>query len=50
MNKIYIEDLRLFTEEYVTAEQLRLASGGWWQPPLLASAPIDQRFDILIII
>ena len=47
MNNIYIEDLRFFTEEYVSAEQLRLESGGWWQTPLLTSAPIDQRFDIL---
>ncbi len=30
MNKVYIEDLRLFTEEYVSTEQFRLESGGWW--------------------
>ena len=47
MNKMFIEDLRFFTEQYVSAEQLRHTSGGWWQTPLLASAPIDQRFDIL---
>jgi len=47
MKKVLIEDLRFFTEEYVLAEQFRHASGGWWQTPLLASAPIDQRFDIL---
>ena len=47
MDKIYIEDLRLFTEEYVLAEQSGLESGGWWQNPLLSSAPIDHRFDIL---
>jgi epoxyqueuosine reductase QueG len=47
MNKVYIEDLRFFTEEYVSAEQFKLASGGWWQTPLLSSAPIDQRFDML---
>jgi len=47
MDKVYIEDLRFFTEEYVSAEQIKLESGGWWQPPLLSSAPIDQRFDIL---
>lgn len=47
MNKVYIEDLRIFTEEYVADEQSGFEFGGWWQAPLLASAPIDQRFDIL---
>ena len=47
MNKVFIEDLRFFTEEYVSAEQFKLASGDWWKTPLLSSAPIDSRFDIL---
>jgi len=47
LKKVLIEDLRFFIKEYVSAEQFRHASGGWWQLPLLASAPIDQRFDIL---
>jgi hypothetical protein len=47
MGKINIEDLRLLAEDYVLAERSRLESGGWWQSPLLSSAPIDHRFDIL---
>jgi epoxyqueuosine reductase len=47
MGKINIGDLRLFAEQYVSTEQSRLESGGWWQTPLLSSAPIDHRFDIL---
>lgn len=42
-----IENLRLLTEEYVAAQSSGPESKGWWQTPLLASAPIDQRFDIL---
>ncbi|MFC1858376.1 epoxyqueuosine reductase [Thermodesulfobacteriota bacterium] len=47
MSEISIQDLRIFAEEYVAADQSRSGAETWWQPPLLASALIDQRFDIL---
>ena len=47
MSEITIKDLRTFAEEYVAAEPNRLGAEGWWQTPLLVSAPIDQRFDVL---
>lgn len=47
MSEITIEDLRNFAEEYVAAEPQRLGAEGWWQTPLMASATIDQRFDVL---
>ena len=47
MSKVTTKDLRTFAEEYVAAEPDRLGAEGWWQTPLLASAPIDQRFDVL---
>ncbi len=47
MSEITIEDLRTLVEEYVATEPVRLGSEGWWEIPLLASAQIDHRFDIL---
>ena len=47
MGEITIEDLRTLTSKYVAAEPARLGTEGWWQTPLLASATIDQRFDVL---
>jgi len=47
MSEITIKDLRTFAEEYVAAEPERLSAEGWWQTLLMASAPIDQRFDVL---
>jgi epoxyqueuosine reductase QueG len=47
MSEITIKDLRTFAEEYIAAEPDRLGAEGWWQTPLMASAPIDQRFDVL---
>ena len=44
---ISIEQLRRFAEDYVKAETSRMASGGWWQSPLMVSASIDRRFDDL---
>jgi epoxyqueuosine reductase QueG len=44
---IRIHILRNFAEEYVAAEPDRIGTEGFWQTPLLASAPIDERFDIL---
>lgn len=47
MSDITIQDLRSFAEEYVAAEPERLGAEGWWHTPLMVSAPIDQRFDVL---
>ena len=47
MGRITITDLRIFVEAYVSDETSHLGFAGWWQNPLLASAPIDQRFDTL---
>ena len=47
MNNTIIQDLRNFAEEYVAAEPDRIGTEGFWQKPLLVSAPIDERFDIL---
>jgi epoxyqueuosine reductase len=47
MMNINIKDLRNFAEKYVAAEPDRTGTDGFWQTPLLVSAPIDERFDIL---
>jgi epoxyqueuosine reductase QueG len=47
MNDIRIAELRRFAVEFVAAEPERLGSEGFWQEPLLVSAPIDERFKIL---
>jgi epoxyqueuosine reductase len=47
MSRIETNDLRKFADEYIAAEPARLGIEGFWQTPLLASAPIDERFDIL---
>jgi ferredoxin len=47
MNDLRIEKLREFATEFVAAEPNRLGRAGFWQEPLLVSAPIDARFEIL---
>jgi epoxyqueuosine reductase QueG len=47
MSKINIDDLRLLAEEFVAAEPARMGIEGFWQTPLLVSASLDDRFDIL---
>jgi epoxyqueuosine reductase QueG len=47
MTNFNVEDLRKFAEEYVAAEPSRLGSEGFWKTPLLVSASIDARFDVL---
>lgn len=47
MSDIPIEKLRSFAEAFVAAEPNRSGTEGFWQAPLLVSAPIDERFDIL---
>ena len=47
MIKININELRMLAEEFVAAEPTRTGVEGFWQTPLLVSAPIDERFDVL---
>ena len=47
MSDMMIEKLRALAEEYVVSEPARMGIASFWQKPLLASAPIDERFDIL---
>jgi epoxyqueuosine reductase QueG len=47
MKTLSVEDLRRFAEEYVTEEPGRSSVPGWWRPPLLAAAPLDERFEVL---
>ena len=47
MNRLDINGLRKFAAEYVAAEPARTGTEGFWQTPLLVSAPIDERFDLL---
>jgi epoxyqueuosine reductase QueG len=47
MSKITIEQLRMLAEKFVAAEPARMGIEGFWQTPLLVSALIDERFDIL---
>jgi epoxyqueuosine reductase QueG len=44
---ISADELRKFAETFVAQEPGRLGADGWWQPPLLATAPVDSRFDQL---
>ena len=47
MSDSRIEELRKLAVEFVAAEPDRFGSAGFWQKPLMVSAPIDERFDIL---
>ena len=42
-----VDELRELVEKVVAQEPGRLGTAGWWQTPLLATAPIDSRFDQL---
>jgi epoxyqueuosine reductase QueG len=42
-----VDVLRKFAETFVEQEPGRLGTDGGWQTPLLATAPIDSRFDQL---
>jgi len=44
---ITVGDLRRFAEAFVADEPGRLGTDGWWQSPLLVTAPVDSRFDQL---
>ena len=47
IHPVTVDELRKFAEKFVLQEPVRLGSDGWWQTPLLATAPIDSRFDQL---
>jgi epoxyqueuosine reductase QueG len=44
---VSVEDLRRFAEDYVAAEPGRPGVQAWWRAPLLAAAPVDERFEVL---
>ena len=47
MDDIDIGELRELATGFVAAEPAHTGIEGFWQAPLLVSAPIDERFDIL---
>ncbi|MCG6909493.1 MAG: epoxyqueuosine reductase [Deltaproteobacteria bacterium] len=47
MKTIRLETLQEFLEDFVAAEGRRREMPDFWRPPILASAPADERFDIL---
>ena len=47
MASMSVQELRRLAEEFVAAEPGRLGQEGWWRRPLLATAPVDARFDAL---
>lgn len=47
MKALNIKTLRDFIQDYVVAEPQRMNVEGWWQTPLLVSAPVDSRFGRL---
>ena len=46
-HSITVDQLRVFAENFVAREPGRLGADGWWQTPLLVTAPVDARFDQL---
>ena len=42
-----VDDLRRVAAKFVADESGRLGTAGWWRPPLLATAPVDARFEML---
>jgi epoxyqueuosine reductase QueG len=47
MLEISINSLREVAQNVVAGEARRLDTKGWWRLPLLASSPVDERFDVL---
>lgn len=41
------KDLREVVEKCVAEEPVRLGTEGWWRKPLLVTAPVDERFEVL---
>ena len=44
---IRVDELRSFAAAFVAQEPGLLGTEAWWQTPLLATAPVDSRFDQL---
>jgi epoxyqueuosine reductase QueG len=44
---VTVKDLREVAEQCVAEEPSRLGTEGWWRKPLLVTAAIDGRFEIL---
>jgi epoxyqueuosine reductase len=44
VRELTVKTLRTFAENYVAEEPSRLGTDGWWRAPLLATAPVDDRF------
>jgi epoxyqueuosine reductase QueG len=42
-----IENLRKLAEQFVVDDPARMGTDGWWSAPLVATAPIDRRFEQL---
>ena len=47
MDELDIGELRNLAIDFVATEPARSGTEGYWQAPLLVSAPIDERFDLL---
>ena len=47
MSAISANQLQERISDIVDDEPARIGNTGWWQKPLIATAPIDQRFDVL---
>ena len=47
MDRIHVLRLRRFIERCVSDEPGRTNSPSWWRSPLLATAPVDERFEAL---
>jgi epoxyqueuosine reductase QueG len=45
--RLGVDDLRRVAEKFVADEPARLGTEGWWRAPLLATAPVDERFEML---
>ncbi len=46
-DKISFEDLHRLAIDRVEKEPERSGKKGWWQPPLMATATVDERFNVL---
>ena len=44
---ITVKDLREIVDKLVAQEASRLGAEGWWRKPLLVTARLDERFEIL---
>ena len=45
--EVTAQSLGGFCQRFVEAEAERLRNGGWWKAPLVATAPVDDRFGAL---